>query len=396
MQLAQDKFWPWATPQLLLLFPWHWQSEFSQFYHPHNLFVAVIMASLCGFRSSKKPWHVQYYVQLPGLAPHPLPLDHLPPGPSTDQQSVQQNVSKTSRDQCLALGILLSDTHGFLIHCSLNGVQAEHHKNAELASEKKTHSAGEVQLFEWLEWQFLGEKNSNKLLVSKKLPSQSEIFTLSWHSPRASKPLLGSAKCKPCLGMRLRVVGIPPWLQAAHHITFYVDVHGSWVLKHFGGLIYLAHAYFSTKKVLRGCLRRSQSLIYDNVVYLGPWLRSSILLFTHGLTDCLGWGISPHMDRSKRTCPPGLLLRLPLRYQAFASVAPSWQIQIMKGFAFPDCIPFSIGVLRANQKTWDFLHSVANIKLDSCQKKCNIFESALLSKKRLLCCCPHHHLLLQG
>lgn len=168
--------------------------------------------------------------------------------------------------------------------------------------------------------------------------------------------------------MRLRLVGIPPWLQPAHHITFHVDVHGSWVWKHFGGLIYLADAYFRTKKVLRGCVRRSQSLIYhDNVViYLGPWLRSSILLFTHGLPDCLGWGISPHMDRSKRTCPPGLLLRLPLRSQAFASVAPSWQIQIMKGFAFPDCIPFSIGVLRANQKTWDFLHSVGNIELDSC------------------------------
>ena len=391
MQLAQDKFWPWATPQLLLLFPWHWQSEFSQFYHPHNLFVAVIMAPSCGFRSSRKTWHVQYYVQLPGLAPHPLPLDHLPPGPSTDQQSVQQNVSKTSRDQCLALAILLSDTHGFLIHCSLNGVQAEH-KNAELASEKNTLNRWSANV--WMTRMTVSwwKKSSKKLLVSKKLLSQSKILTLSWHSPRASKPLLGSAKCKPCLGMRLRVVGIPPWLQPAHHTTLHIDVHGSWVWKHFGGLIYLDHAYFSTKKVLRGCLRRSQSLIYDNVVvYLGPWLRSSILLFTHGLTDCLGWGISPHMDRSKRTCPPGLLLRLPLRYQAFASVAPSWQIQIMKGFAFPDCIPFSIGVSRAYQKTRDVLHSVANIELD-------IFESTRLSWKKtlLLCCCPHHHLLLQG
>lgn len=262
MQLAQDKFWPWATPQLLLLFPWHWQSEFSPFCHPHNLFVALIMASLCGFRSSKKTWHVQYYMQLPGLAPHPLPLDHLPPGPSTDQQSVQQNVSKTSRDQCLALAILLSDTHGFLIHCSLNGVQAEH-KNAELASEKNTLNRWSANV--WMTRMTVSwwKKSSKKLLVSKKLLSQSKILTLSWHSPRASKPLLGSAKCKPCLGMRLRVVGIPPWLQPAHHTTLHIDVHGSWVWKHFGGLIYLDHAYFSTKKVLRVLATKSKSHIWQ-------------------------------------------------------------------------------------------------------------------------------------
>ena len=96
--------------------------------------------------------------------------------------------SKTWRDQCLALAILLSDTHGFLIHCSLNGVQAEH-KNAELT----------MQFHTQVKCKFVGEKNSKRFLVSKiyspNLRSSRCLGTLrelpnhSWDQPSASLAL---------------------------------------------------------------------------------------------------------------------------------------------------------------------------------------------------------------
>ena len=185
-----------------------------------------------------------------------------------------------------------------------------------------------------------------------------------------------------------------PRLQPAHHITLRVDAHGSWVWKHFGGLIYPAQSYFSTKKVLRGCLRRSQSLIWQCCC-----LSWTLTLLQHLVVH--PW--PPRLSGVRYISPHGQVKK---DMSAWSAPSASFKISSFckrrsfvanpnhEGFCISWLYTFLHRGLKGLSKT--FLHSVANIKLDSCKKNCNIFESALLSKKRLLCCCPHHHLLLQG
>ena len=166
-----------------------------------------------------------------------------------------------------------------------------------------------------------------------------------------------------------------PWLQPAHHITLWVDVHGSWVCKHFGGLYtlpmltsaqqgaceevkvsYMTLLLFilDLDSAPASCCSPMASRIASIGTlhqYMKRWWNTAVVTECAILDPTLvpTWILCSL--RLKFSMQPGLLLQLPSRYQAFASVAP-WQIQIMKGFA--GCwlyIFFLHGRLKGQSKT---------------------------------------------